>query len=49
MMIELVEATERPDIIRAIVTPHSVKFYEKRGFTMDHGHHIVARVSDSLR
>jgi GNAT superfamily N-acetyltransferase len=49
MMIELVEATERPDIVRAIVTPHSAEFYQKRGFTMDHGHHVVARLSDSLR
>jgi GNAT superfamily N-acetyltransferase len=49
MMIELVEATERPDIIRAIVTPQSTKFYEKRGFALDAGHHVVARVSDSLR
>ncbi len=49
MMIELVEATERPDIVRAIVTPHSAEFYEKRGFMMDHGHHVVARLSDSLR
>jgi GNAT superfamily N-acetyltransferase len=49
MMIELVEATERPDIIRAIVTSQSTKFYEKRGFALDAGHHVVARVSDSLR
>lgn len=49
MMIELVEATERPDIIRAIVTPHSSGFYEKRGFMTDQGHHVVARISDSLR
>ena len=49
MMIELVEATERPDIVRAIVTPHSSGFYEKRGFTKDMGHFVVARVSDSLK
>jgi len=48
-MIELAEATERPDIVRAIVTPHSAGFYEKRGFSKDMGHHIVARVSDSLK
>jgi ribosomal protein S18 acetylase RimI-like enzyme len=49
MMIELAEATERPDIIRAIVTPQSSGFYEKRGFATDLGHNVVARVSDSLR
>lgn len=49
MMIELAEATERPDIIRAIVTPQSTGFYEKRGFATDVGHSVVARVSDSLR
>lgn len=49
MMIELVEATERPDIIRAIVTPQSIGFYEKRGFASDMGHSVVARISDSLK
>lgn len=49
MMIELVEATERPDIIRALVTPQSIGFYEKRGFAPDMGHSIVARISDSLK
>lgn len=49
MMIELAEATERPDIIRAMVTPQSSGFYEKRGFATDLGHNVVARVSDSLR
>lgn len=49
MMIELVEATERPDIVRAIVTPQSIGFYEKRGFGPDMGYSIVTRVSDSLK
>lgn len=49
MMIELAEATERPDIVRAIVTPQSAGFYEKRGFGADAGHRVVARVSDSLK
>lgn len=49
MMIELVEATERPDIIRAIVTPHSSDFFTKRGFSADMGHCVVTRVSDSLK
>jgi GNAT superfamily N-acetyltransferase len=49
MMIELIEATERPDIIRAIVTPHSTSFYTKRGFAPDMGHCVVARISDSLK
>ena len=49
MMIELVEATERPDIVRAIVTQQSYGFYEKRGFMTDMGHFVVARVADCLR
>lgn len=49
MMIELVEATERPDIVRVIVTPHSIGFYQKLGFAVDAGHSVVARISDSLK
>jgi ribosomal protein S18 acetylase RimI-like enzyme len=49
MMIELVEATERPDIVRAIVTQQSSGFYEKRGFMTDMGHFVVARVADCLK
>lgn len=49
MMIELAEATERPDIVRAVVTPQSAGFFERRGFGADMGHSVVARVSESLR
>lgn len=49
MMIELVEATEKPDIVRVVVTPDSLPFYTKLGFAQDQGHFVVTRVSDSLQ
>lgn len=45
MMLELVEATETPKFIRAIVTPHSRGFYEKRGYDLDQGFSIVTKIS----
>jgi len=47
MMIELIEATERPTILRVITTSQSLKFYEKRGFTPDIGYRVLTRVSSS--
>ncbi|MBM4057559.1 MAG: GNAT family N-acetyltransferase [Planctomycetes bacterium] len=44
MMLELAEATERPDMIRVIVTPQSESFYVQRGFAPDNGMHVMTKV-----
>jgi GNAT superfamily N-acetyltransferase len=44
MMLELVEATERPDIIRVIATPQSEGFYAARGFGPDLGFRAMTKV-----
>jgi len=44
IMLELVEATERPDIIRAIVTSQSESFYVQRGFAPDNGMRVMTKV-----
>lgn len=44
MMLELVEATERPDIIRVIVTPSSEGFYSQCGYLPDQGFSMMTKV-----
>lgn len=44
MMLELAEATERPDMIRVVATPHSEGFYEKRGYEADQGFRVMTKV-----
>jgi len=44
IMLELAEATERPDMIRAIVTPQSESFYVQRGFAPDNGMRVMTKV-----
>lgn len=46
MMLELVEITEKPAIIRVITTPHSEGFYFKRGYEPDQGVKILTKVCD---
>lgn len=44
MMLELVEATEKPRFLRVIATPSSEKFYAKRGYLKDYGFQILTKV-----
>jgi len=46
MMLELVEATEKPRFLRVIATLSSAGFYVKRGYLKDHGFQILTKVVD---
>jgi GNAT superfamily N-acetyltransferase len=48
MMIELAEATERPDTILVLASGQIANFYERRGFTRDPELQIMSRASTSL-
>lgn len=48
MMIELAEATERPDVVRVIASGETSGFYERRGFEPDAALRVMSRASTSL-
>lgn len=43
MMLELIEVTEKPAIIRVIATPQSESFYSRQGYKPDQGVKILTK------